>query len=578
MKTPFSTSELLRPLSNYPVAKGGPGSGRHPEGTGRYPAGVNTNGKITDREEMVRIDTDIAEKYYKFQGTVADKMVAEERAAMYAKQGVEVKKEGYGKQQRTVYTTVTGEQMVNPKAFQLIEARLAGKFGEFPEKNQYGSPRNYKEDFDKSMAELEKTKEARDTARAVYEEADSHYEGWNRYFGVQDGHIHSSMECHSCNNGITPTSFVWLPRFSGLTEEEAVAQGGSTLCTHCFPTAPVEWTSDTFSTARVAGDLHIRADFAGQDISGKDFTEQRGKESDFSGAKLIGTNFTKAYVPLGSFRGADLTDANLTKVNAEQANFSNATLVNANLSGAKLEGANFQDADLSGANLARMKPFRASFDGANLQGVRTAASAKGIGGTDIRNTTFESADLRNADLRGFEANSYGMKLPSFAMADLSGSTFADPKVNDKGFTADYRGELKADFSGANLSNVNFAGREIGGKFIDANLTNANFAKVKLDGRRDQAETIFNGADLAFANIEGANLVGADFTGARNLDKIQGEPARQISREPIDREFMRTARDSEWTNDANFNIVIGDYLLPEGYGWSSDKGIFKTTSA
>jgi len=578
MKTPFSTSELLRPLSNYPVAKGGPGSGRHPEGTGRYPASVNTNGKITDRDEMVRIDTDIADKYYKYIRSMSDLDAAGSKAGRFAEKGVTRTKEGYGKQQRTIYTTITGEQMVNPTDRQLIEARLAGKFGEFPATTQYGSPTNFQQQFDSAMAEYTKALDNRQKAAEVYAEADSHYQGWNRYFGVENGHIHSSMECHSCNNGINPTSFVWLPSFSGLTEEEAVAQGGSTLCTHCFPTAPVEWTSDTFSTARVAGDLHIRADFSGQDVSGKDFTEQRGKESDFSGAKLIGTNFTKAYVPLGSFRGADLTDANLTKVNAEKADFSNATLVNADLSGAKLEGANFQDADLSGANLARMKPFSASFDGANLQGVRTAASAKGVGGTDIRNATFESADLRNADLRGFEANSFRMKLPSFAMADLSGSTFADPKVNDKDFRPDYRGELKADFSGANLSNVNFAGREIGGKFIDADLTNANFAKVKLSRDGREPDAIFNGADLAFANIEGANLSGADFTGAKNLDKVQGEPARQITREPIDGEFMLAAPASEWKNDANFKIVVGDYLLPEGYDWSSTKGIFKTTSA
>ena len=565
MANPFQTSQLLKSISNFPLTKGGAGSGRYPKGSGG-------DHKVVDREEMVRIDKDIAEKYYKFQGASADRMVADQSAAMYATRGVEVTKQGYGKQQRTVYTTITGEQMVNPLAWQLIKARLDGDFGEFPEKNEYGSPRNYKEDFDKAMAEREKATEDLDTARSIYQEANSHYEGWNRYFGVQDGHIHSSMDCHSCNNGFTPTSFVWLPDLSGSTEEEAVAAGGATLCTHCYPTAPVEWTNRTFSTARVAGDLHPRAEFSGQDFSGKDFSEQRGKEIEFSGSTLVGTNFTKAYVVGGDFSGADLTNANLTKANAEQADFSGATLAGATLAGTKLEKANFENADLSGANLARMKVWNTSFDGANLQGVQTAASAKGIGGTDLKNATFEGADLRNADLRGFEGSGYGYK-PSFAMADLSGSTFADPKINAKDFTPDYRGELKADFSGANLSNVNFAGRQIGGNFTDADLTNTNFAQVKLSGGR-AAETTFNGADLAFANIDGANLVGADFTGAKNLDKVQGEPARQITREPIDRDFMMRAPNEEWRNDANFNIIIGDYLLPEGYDWSPTKGIFQ----
>lgn len=564
MANPFHTSQLLKSLSNYPVTKGG-------EGSGRYPKGSGGNHKVTDRAEMVHIDTDIAKKYYELREASADEKVAEQSAAVYATRGVEITKEGYGKQQRTIYTTVTGEQMVNPKAWQLIEARLDGKFGEFPEKNEYGSPLNYKEDFEKALAEHEKAKENLDNARSAYNEANSHYEGWNRYFGVPDGHIHSSMDCHSCNNGAYATSFVWLPELSGSTEEEAVAVGGSTLCTHCYPTAPVEWTNQTFSTARVAGELHSRAEFGGQDLSGKDFSEQRGKEMNFSGSTLVGTNFTKAYVAGSDFSGADLTNADLTKANAERADFGGATLVGATLAGTKAKEANFENADLSGANISRIKLWETSFDGANLQGIQTATSAKVIGGVDLGNATFEGADLRNADLRGFEGDFYA---PSFAMADLSGSTFADPKVNAKDFEADYRSALVANFSGANLSNVNFAGRKIGGSFTDADLTNANFTKAELGYGYAIPKSTFNGADLAFANIEGADLRNADFTGAKNLDKVVGEPAREITREPIDFDFMMRAPNEEWRNDANFKITIGDYKLPDGYDWSPTKGIFQ----
>lgn len=64
---------------------------------------------------------------------------------------------------------------------------------------------------------------------------------WQRFFLVtnQNGHIHATMHCHSCN---VRTQFAWLPELSGLTEKDAVEAHGPRLCTHCFPTAPVEWT------------------------------------------------------------------------------------------------------------------------------------------------------------------------------------------------------------------------------------------------------------------------------------------------------------------------------------------------
>jgi hypothetical protein len=67
---------------------------------------------------------------------------------------------------------------------------------------------------------------------------------WSRFFVVQqnNGHIHSSMACSTCNRNGSATSFGWNPELSGLTEAEAVAKLGPSLCTVCFPSAPVEWT------------------------------------------------------------------------------------------------------------------------------------------------------------------------------------------------------------------------------------------------------------------------------------------------------------------------------------------------
>lgn len=63
------------------------------------------------------------------------------------------------------------------------------------------------------------------------------YKGWSRFFLVQ--HIHSNQHCSSFR---ATTRIGWLPDVSGLTEAEAVAEHGATLCTICFPSAPVELT------------------------------------------------------------------------------------------------------------------------------------------------------------------------------------------------------------------------------------------------------------------------------------------------------------------------------------------------
>lgn len=68
--------------------------------------------------------------------------------------------------------------------------------------------------------------------------------GWSRYFTVQQagGHIHASMDCSTCNRGRFATQFAWNPELSGTTEAQALASLGAhgyTMCTVCFPSAPV---------------------------------------------------------------------------------------------------------------------------------------------------------------------------------------------------------------------------------------------------------------------------------------------------------------------------------------------------
>lgn len=88
--------------------------------------------------------------------------------------------------------------------------------------------------WDQSDADLTALATEREPLDAEYRSAP-----WNRFFLVPGGHIHSSQGCFT----LRPTTQIgWLPQLSGLTEADAVAAHGTVLCSHCFPSAPVEWT------------------------------------------------------------------------------------------------------------------------------------------------------------------------------------------------------------------------------------------------------------------------------------------------------------------------------------------------
>jgi hypothetical protein len=78
---------------------------------------------------------------------------------------------------------------------------------------------------------------------------------WTRYYPClnADGHIHRSLS--GCPTVHWDTRMGWAPKLSGHTVAEAVAELGETLCSVCFPDAPVEWRqsrSDLNRDARAA--------------------------------------------------------------------------------------------------------------------------------------------------------------------------------------------------------------------------------------------------------------------------------------------------------------------------------------
>jgi hypothetical protein len=100
-------------------------------------------------------------------------------------------------------------------------------------------------------AELETTLAAN---RAESDLIDAEYarRPWTRFVGVAGGHIHSGIWCKGGTIRYD-TIRTWAPELSGLTVADAVAKLGPRLCTHCFPSAPVEWTAAAKVVAHCAG-------------------------------------------------------------------------------------------------------------------------------------------------------------------------------------------------------------------------------------------------------------------------------------------------------------------------------------
>lgn len=125
--------------------------------------------------------------------------------------------------------------------------------------------------------------------------------GWTRFFLVPGGHIHSSRSCHSC---YPTTRFSWLPTLSGLTEADAVAEHGTILCSHCFPSAPVEWTASKHGeNAKPEG---YYCEGSGQSPTYEEYTSVDRQGNERKDHRPLCPGCQKRLTPYG-YRGAEVT-------------------------------------------------------------------------------------------------------------------------------------------------------------------------------------------------------------------------------------------------------------------------------
>lgn len=116
---------------------------------------------------------------------------------------------------------------------------------------------------------------------------------WTRYVVViaNGGHIHSGTRCQG--GTIRPTTKVtWQPALSGKSVANAVDQLGPTLCTLCFPSAPVKWTQGT-PEAQAKADGTCTGSGKGYEPG----TWKRNGPNGYGTATCTGCNTTRATTP-----------------------------------------------------------------------------------------------------------------------------------------------------------------------------------------------------------------------------------------------------------------------------------------
>lgn len=155
---------------------------------------------------------------------------------------------------KSLVTYVRGEHVYQGRAIHFLETLIEAveeAAPHFEHKTGYGSLESAYKQIEKAREEhaaLRVANAALDDVANLYDQAP-----WQRYFLVtsSDGHIHSSMLCHTCNKGRKMTEFALLPSISAVAVETAVKALGPALCSVCFPDAPVEMTEKDRIPARV---------------------------------------------------------------------------------------------------------------------------------------------------------------------------------------------------------------------------------------------------------------------------------------------------------------------------------------
>ncbi len=338
-----------------------------------------------------------------------------------------------------------------------------------------------------------------------------------------------------------------LARIAALEAERAAEDGADEV-----PPPPIEPVviAEVLAAVPVAADappeppspgavhraevLRLRAhgqSLAGLDLTGADLSGLDLSRADFRGAILAGANLSGATLYRTVLEEADLTGANLAGVTLQRAKLSRADLTRADLTGATLDEAFLADAVLAHAvlrtaHLTQTRSAGADYREADLRDVD--ASEGDFDGADftgarLERARFQKATLRDATLAGANAEAAvfegcvatGLRAidggrfvrASFANAELGRANFAGSVLDEA--TLAFATMERADFTACDMVKCSLdgcVGRDC--CFDDARLVGASAKRADLMRGR------FEGADLTWCDLRGANLFEAEFHRAK----------------------------------------------------------------
>lgn len=171
-------------------------------------------------------------------------------------------------------------------------------------------------DARKALASLEQATKA---IAAIVAEGDAYRAEYNRrpwtraFLAITNskGHVHSSMDCPTCNNGIYRTQFGWQPEYSGADEATIIADAGYRACTVCYPNAPVETTPESHPTKMFTADERTAAQKRIEAAAAK---SDRLAKKIANGLTADGSEFVIAYADGGYRVVSENEDGTTTKV------------------------------------------------------------------------------------------------------------------------------------------------------------------------------------------------------------------------------------------------------------------------
>jgi hypothetical protein len=176
---------------------------------------------MTDREEAVRIDTELAGLYEELQRQLSYRHGSRDHLH------IDVGDRHVWHNRRSAWGLSYDETVT--RARQMIES---GNDPRGAIRDTLDRIARYQEKIDELEAQMA-------SLEAVYAASP-----WPRYFPCQNthGHIHRSLR--GCSTVRWDTLMGWYPHLSGMPFDEAKDLADPVFCTVCFPGAPVEYTRD----------------------------------------------------------------------------------------------------------------------------------------------------------------------------------------------------------------------------------------------------------------------------------------------------------------------------------------------